>query len=90
MVIYFSLHILTKLKLSIFTKIQYFFDFCQIKIIYLELSRQKLSIGTLIVNKFLILHFGHILGKGGTLKSKNLKKVFMLYDKIWVLIESFR
>ena len=41
----------------------------------MELSRQELSIGTLLVNKFLILHYGHILGKRG----QKIKKKLLCY-----------
>ena len=54
------------LKMRIFTKTQYFFDFCKIRSTYSEFSRRELLIGTNIVYNFSILFLGHILVKGGT------------------------
>ena len=58
------------IKMRLFTKAQYVFDFCQIKSTYSEFSRRKLSIGTNIVHNFSIYFWAIFCSKWRPLRQK--------------------
>ena len=75
--LYSKMNMSKMLKSRFFNKILILFGYCQIKSTYSELARRELSIGTLILFKFSILNFSHIMGKRRTLPQKN--KIFFIF-----------